>query len=159
MAGSRETRRRVALALARYIDTAPFDELAAHMAVLPDLAAWLGAFIQLQLDEEPSWPDGWVIDDAAPGSMEAIDGFTVRFAGVCWLLTDAADSAEQPFAGAMTLSPTRDDVSSYHLDFGDAVVGVDSRAVSARARREWPRVSRWLYTFTFGDPRGVTPED
>ena len=155
MADLRDVEHRVAVAVARYLDTASFDEVAAHTVAMPELSTWLGALIQPHLEQELSWPAGWTIDDAAPGWMEPVGDSTVRVAGLAWLLTDERGGAQQqPFAGLITLAPARGSLSSYQLNFGDATVGVDSRASSERDRSEWPIVSRWLFNFASGDIAG-----
>lgn len=155
MADKREVEHRVALAVARYLDTASFDEFAAHRVAMPELGDWLGALIQLHLEQELSWPPGWTIDDAAPGWLEPVGDSTVRVAGLAWLLTDEPGGAQQqPFTGLITLAPARDSLSSYQLNFGDATVGLDSRASSERDRRDWPTVARWLFTFASRDIPG-----
>ena len=146
----------VAVAVARYLDTAVFDEFAAHSIAIPELSDWLGSLIQRHLEQEPSWPVGWTIDDAAPGLMQPVDESTVLVAGLAWLLTDdQAGPFQQPFAGSITLGPTRDALSSYQLNFGDGAIGVDPRASPARKRRDWPNVSEWLYAFASGDLPGI----
>jgi hypothetical protein len=89
-----------------------------------------------------------VIDDAVPGALDPLDGSTVRLAGIAWILTENADVARQPFAGTVSISPGRDSLSSYQLSFGDAIIGVDSRASRQRDQRDWPNVATWLYTFS-----------
>ena len=79
--------------------------------------------------------------------MDPVDAYTVGVAGVAWLLTDSGGGAQQLFAGTITLGADRESLSAYHLTFGDAALGVDTRASSERDRREWPHVSRWLFTF------------
>ena len=137
----------VATSIATFLDTAPFDEEAALAAVLPDLSSWLGALIQTHLDDEPAWPLDWVMDDAGPWWVRYVDSTTVELAGVAWLLNGVADSAQPPFAGTITLTPSRDRLRAYRLTFGDAATGTDPSNVRERDRRDWPNVETWLFTF------------
>jgi hypothetical protein len=140
----------LATSIAQFLEQAPFDAEAALMVALPDLSTWLEALIQTHLDAEPTWPGGWSMDGAAPQWMEYVDPTSVRFAGLAWLLGvvgGAAASAQQPFAGTITLTPARDRLASYRLDFGDAALGSDPTNGTDRDRRDWPNVENWLFTF------------
>ena len=140
-----EVEHRIAVLIAGFLDSAAYDEEAAHEAVVPDLSAWLGALFDLRLEDEPSWPASWTFDDAAPSWTEHEDRSSVRLGGVAWLFSDTAEGERQPFSGEFTLAPSRDALAHYRLHIGDAKAGLAPQR--DRARRRWPEVESWLFTF------------
>ena len=70
---SDEVERRIALAVAGYLDSSPYDDQVAFEGIRLELGGWLGVLIDRHLADEPTWSAWWAIDDATPGVVEPID--------------------------------------------------------------------------------------
>jgi len=142
----RDVERRIAIAVARYLDGATYDQEAARLDVSKDLADPLGQLILRHVAEMELWSPWWSIDYAAPDLMEPVGPMTVEVIGFVWLEVDGAND-DQPFRATLSLDQSRLALASYAIRFGDAAVGL-SPTPDDRRRRLWPDVDDWLFTFT-----------
>ena len=138
---------RIAMALARYLDGATYDEEAARLDVSTDLAEPIGQLIFRHVVEEELWSSWWSIDQTAPDVMERAGPMTVEVIGFVRLDLDGA-YVNQPFRATLSLAQSRHALASYVIRFGDAAVGLGPTPGDDRRRRLWPDVEQWLFTFT-----------